>query len=212
MTSLSKDAQKAHSILIYLARLTTKFSTIHRTTLYHDGHPESDVEHRFHLALSATELAVQFHPELNSGLVSQFSTVHDLVEIYAGDTPSFKLTDEEILKKARIEKVALEKLLNELPVYTAELLKRYEAQQEPEARFVRLIDKLLPPIIHTVAAEANHKPFFDIFDIQSVEDLEVGNANVLQRLKKQFPEFELILLVRELTAQVSTETFAKLQN
>lgn len=202
-----KDVEAAHRALVYLASLTTKFSGVKRATLYPDGHFESDVEHSFHLALSATELAANYHPELDTGLVSQFSIVHDLVEVYSGDVPSFTLTDDELAKKARLEKVALEKLSKELPPHTAGLLKRYEEQTEPEARFVRLVDKLLPPIIHTVAGSANQKEFFAMFDIQSLDDLHQGNARILERLRRTYPEFDFLLLLRELTAQVSTDTF-----
>lgn len=195
--------QQAHDDLMQLGELTVRFADVHRSTLYPDGHYENDTEHSFHLAISATEIAASYHPELDVGLVSQFSIVHDLAEIYAGDVPSFTLTDAERAKKEAAEKIGLERLLNELPSHTAKLLRRYEEQQEPEARFVRLIDKLLPPIIHAVALEANKEDFLDRYNIQTAEDIDKGNELFLARLQHMFPEFDFLLIVRELVAQTS---------
>lgn len=96
--------QQAHDDLVRLGDLTVRFANVHRSTLYPDGHYENDAEHSFHLALSATEIAASYHPELDVGLVSQFSIVHDLAEIYAGDVPSYKLNDDERAKKEIAEK------------------------------------------------------------------------------------------------------------
>src|ERR1041384_7563187 len=113
--STQQNAQQAHDQLLVLGDLTVKFADIHRATLYLDGHYENDAEHSFHLALSAVEIAANYHPELDVGLVSQFSIVHDLPEIYAGDSPSFKRTKEAEVQKEIAEAAALERLLKELP-------------------------------------------------------------------------------------------------
>ena len=202
-----KKVQQAHDDLVKLGDLTVRFANVHRSTLYPDGHYENDAEHSYHLAISATEIAASYHPELDTGLVSQFCIVHDLPEIYAGDVPSYRLTPGERAKKEKAEKAALEKLLKELPPHTAKLLVRYEAQNEPEARFVRLIDKVLPPVIHAVATEANREDFFNRFNITSTEDINKGNELFLARLKQMFPEFDLLLVVRELVTQTSRDRF-----
>lgn len=199
--------QQAHDDLLQLGELTIKFAEVHRSTLYPDSHYENDAEHSFHLAISATEIAANYHPELDTGLVSQFSIVHDLAEIYAGDVPSYNLSDDERLKKEKAEKVALERLLDELPPHTAALLQRYEDQIEPEARFVRFVDKLLPPIIHAVATEANKEDFLNRFNITTVEDIDKGNELFLARMQQMFPEFDSLLIVRKLVAQTSRDRF-----
>lgn len=202
-----KDVQQAHDQLITLGEITVKFADIHRITIYPDGHYENDPEHSFHLALSATEIAANFHPELDLGLISQFSIVHDLPEVYAGDIPSFERTEEARIKKEEAEQKALEKLYEELPPHTASLLKRYEEQVEPEARFVRLIDKLLPPVIHAVAVEANKEDFINRFNIRTLEEVEVANERFFAKLQEMFPEFDFILLLRKAIEQTSSEKF-----
>lgn len=204
---IQQNVRKAHDQLLVLGELTVKFADIHRIILYPDGHYENDTEHSFHLALSATEIAANYHPELDVGLVSQFSIVHDLPEVYAGDVPSFERTEEARLKKEKTEDAALEKLFKELPPHTANLLKRYEEQKEPEARFVRLIDKILPAVIHAVAVGANKEDFFNRFNIKTIKDVNDANKRFFDKLQEMFPEFDFILLLREVIAQTSRDRF-----
>jgi len=206
MTS-RRDLQKAHDQLLILSDLTVRFADIHRIILYPDGHYENDLEHSFHLALVATELAANFHPELDTGLVSQFSIVHDLPEVYAGDIPSFERTEEARVQKEEAEKKALERLLKELPPHTANLLERYEEQKEAEARFVRLIDKLLPPAIHAVAVEANKEDFTGRFNLKTIEDAIAADKRFFDKLQEMFPEFDFVLLLRQAVTQTSRSKF-----
>lgn len=199
------DVLQAHDQLISLGELTVKFAEVHRITLYPDGHYENDAEHSFHLALSATEIAANYHPELDTGLVSQFSMVHDLPEVYAGDVPSFNISDDAKEAKEKAEQLALERLLSQLPPHTAQLLKRYEEQEEPEARFVRFIDKLLPAVIHTVATSANRDDFFSRFDIKSIDDIIAANERNRLKMQSMFPEFDFVLAMRELIIQTARD-------
>lgn len=202
-----QDVQQAHDQLVQLGELTVKFADIHRIILYPDGHYENDAEHSFHLALSATEIAANFHPELDLGLVSQFSIVHDLPEVYAGDIPSFERTEEARIRKEKAEHAALKRLLEDLPPHTAKILRRYEEQAEPEARFVRLIDKLLPPIIHIAATEANKEDFLNRFNLKTIEDIDAANQRFFAKLQEMFPEFDFILLLRRVVEQTSRDRF-----
>ena len=201
--SNTKVVQQAHDFLLTLGEMTVRFADVHRATLYPSGKFENDAEHSFHLSLSAVEIAANYHPELDLGLVSQFSIVHDLPEIYAGDTPSFNMSSATKASKEKAEKKALVRLLTELPPHTATLLKRYEEQVEPEARFVRLIDKLLPAVIHAVATNANRQDFIDRFNLTNVEILDEGLRARQEQLQHMFPEFKFILIVQELISQTS---------
>lgn len=205
----NQSARKAHDHLLTLGELTVKFADVHRITIYPDGHFENDAEHSFHLALSAVEVAANYHPELDIGLVSQFSIVHDLPEVYAGDVPSFNITRANKLKKQQAEKRATETLLKELPPHTAQLLKRYEEQKEPEARFVRLVDKLLPAVIHAVATESNRDDFLNRFTIKGIDDVKVANLRNAAKLQAMFPEFDFVLLVRGLVVHTARQRLFK---
>lgn len=202
---LSEDAQQAHDYLLQIGKLTVDFASVARVPQYSAGRAENDVEHSFHLAVSAIELAADFHPELDTGLVAQFSLVHDLPEVHVGDVPTFDISDEERSKKEADEKVATMRLLKELPPHLAQLLERYEKQVEPEARFVRFIDKLLPAVIHTTAADANREVFKHKYNITTLEQIEANEPVRIAHLKKLFPEFDFIHIVQQLVVQSSRD-------
>lgn len=187
---ISDQVIQAHNYLLSIANLTIRLAGVKRAPRLPDGSRENDVEHSFHLALSATEIAVNYYPKLDIGLVTQFSMVHDLPESYSGDVWTINISEQDRLKKEIAEKEATQKLLCELPPYTAQLLSRYEKQVEPEARFVRYIDKLLPDIIHILAGDAC--TFRDDHNIQSIEEFNRIHQNHRDRMSRMFPEFKLI--------------------
>ncbi|MGH9594205.1 MAG: HD domain-containing protein, partial [Bryobacteraceae bacterium] len=67
-----------------------KLKNILRRTLLTDGsRRENSAEHSWHLALMALVLAEHADGEIDVGHVIALVVVHDLVEIYAGDTPLY---------------------------------------------------------------------------------------------------------------------------
>lgn len=202
-TAKYEQAQEAHDYLLALGKLTVQFAQVDRAPRYPDGDRETDVEHSFHLALSATELAANYYPELDIGLVTQFSLVHDLPETYTGDVWTFGISEEDRAKKEFAEKEATQKLLAELPPHTAQLLRRYEEQQEPEARFVRFVDKILPAIINIASGDAN--TFKEDYGINDIETLNAGRSARTAKLQSMFPEFQFVHLVRDLIAKTAAQ-------
>jgi 5'-deoxynucleotidase YfbR-like HD superfamily hydrolase len=193
-TDLSDELiKKAYNYLLALGKLTLDFSEVERAPRYTDGDRETDVEHSFHLALSAMELAPLLHPKLDIGLIAQFSLVHDL--------------PEELVDKKAAEAVALKRLMKELPPYTAQLLERYEEQVEPEARFVRFIDKLVPAIINMLNEDAIS--FKEDYGVTTAKELLAKRAGHIERLHKMFPEFsEFDALVIHVWAESAKRIFS----
>ncbi len=74
--------------------------------MYGDGRRESDVEHSYMLALTAQYLANEDYPELDQGLITQFSWLHDLPEVITGDVPTLGISAEARAEKERQEAVA----------------------------------------------------------------------------------------------------------
>lgn len=139
--------------MVELGRLALAFGRIDRTAVYHpDGvTPESDADHTVMLGWLSCALAARCLPHLDIGLVAQFAFVHDAPEIYAGDTPTLRITPAARAAKAAREHAAALRLRAEftdrLPWFP-DTITAYEAQVLPEARFVRGLDKLLPKIVH----------------------------------------------------------------
>lgn len=90
----------------------------------------------------------QYFPEVNTARVIQLGLVHDLVEVYAGDT--FFYAHESILatKKQR-EADAYKQILNEWPDFAelTDAIDEYETLRTPESRFLYALDKIMPIIL-----------------------------------------------------------------
>lgn len=142
---------EAVQAIIDLGKLTLAFGAVNRVTRHPDGvTPESDTDHTVMLGLVACAFAERFAPELDRGKIAQFALVHDLVEVYAGDTATGHImTDTDHADKEEREATALariqEEFDKELP-WISETITAYEQRDTPEARFVKVVDKALPKI------------------------------------------------------------------
>lgn len=94
--------------MLRLADLVLAFGRVNRATRHPDGvRPESDAEHTLMLAFAALTLA-DHHPEwgLDAGRLAILALVHDLPEVYVGDTNTARgLSADEAAAKARRERV-----------------------------------------------------------------------------------------------------------
>jgi putative hydrolases of HD superfamily len=135
--------------LFDLQKLLHQFHTIERQ-VHLPGEPirpESDTEHTYTLTMSAWFLA-QYFPELDTNTCIRLALVHDLVEIYAGDTFAYATGKPQASKSDR-EEAALKKIAGEWQDFPelVEAIEGYEALATPESCFVYALDKLMPPII-----------------------------------------------------------------
>ena len=95
--------------------------------------PESVAAHSWGMALLATQLCPD---DLNLQRVLELCILHDIAEVHVGDiTPHDNVTPEE---KYRRESEAIQ----QMGIDAADAFEEYEAQQSPESRFVRYLDKL----------------------------------------------------------------------
>lgn len=174
--------------VIHLGELALKLGEVNRITFHSDGvTPESDTTHTVMLGLIACAFAHRHLPQLDIGLVAQYALVHDLVEAYAGDTPTLRLlTPEQKTEKAKREEAAFGRIAHEfvddLP-WLVFALRDYERSAVPEARYVRTMDKVLPKITHLLNDCAGlhengitPQELRDRFEIQ-VRDLETRNVD-----------------------------------
>lgn len=138
-----------------LGALALAFGNVNRITCHPDGvTPESDTDHTFMLGLLACAFAARFAPHLDLGMVAQFALVHDLVEVYAGDTATAKgLSDAARADKEAREHAALMRIKEEFDAefpWIGATIERYEALDTAEARFVKVADKVMPKITNTL--------------------------------------------------------------
>jgi putative hydrolase of HD superfamily len=143
---------KTLDAVVRLGQVALAFGRVNRITFHEDGiTPESDTDHTVMLGLIACALAQQWFPQLDRGLIAQLALIHDLVEVYAGDTPTLTLDAATAASKERREQAAARRLDREfggcLP-WVPTMICQYEQRTSPEARFVKAVDKLLPKITH----------------------------------------------------------------
>lgn len=142
-----KDNTDRLEQIVDFCRLTDKEKFIRRRTYLTDGQRlENDAEHAWHLAVMALLLCEYANEEVDLLKVVSMVLIHDLVEIYAGDTFAY---DKEGLKtqKAR-EEAAADRLFPRLPEDLAEkfreLWEEFEADETPEAHFAHTLDNFQP--------------------------------------------------------------------
>lgn len=124
-----------------------KMTHIFRQTLLIDGsRRENDAEHSWHLAVMAQLLAEYAKDAPDIARAVRMVTVHDLIEIYAGDTYAY---DEEGAKsKAEREKKAADKLFGILPsdqgAEIRSLWEEFDRRETADARYAACLDSLQP--------------------------------------------------------------------
>lgn len=139
------------AFLIEVDRLKT---VLRASTLAAADRRENDAEHSWHLALMVPILAEYADEPIDVGHTIRLVVVHDLVEIYAGDTPLY----DDQLRTSQVERelAAADRLFGLLPDDQARefraLWDEFEARQTPEARFAKAIDRLEPNLLNWMAA------------------------------------------------------------
>ena len=133
--------------LDFLMEIDT-MKSIYRRTLVADGsRRETDAEHSWHVAVMAMSLLDQTPLRgLDGARIVRMLLVHDLVEVYAGDT--FAYDEAGYADKAQREQAAADRLFALLPSqegaeYRA-LWEEFDAMQTPDAQFAAAIDRLQP--------------------------------------------------------------------
>jgi 5'-deoxynucleotidase YfbR-like HD superfamily hydrolase len=181
--------------LIEIARLALMFGRVDRITLHEDGiRPETDTDHTVMLMLCAVTVhaSVPRLPAMNLGMVLKFALIHDLVEAVAGDTPAYKLSAEAREAKELREAEALRILGETFEAFRETdwlpgLIAEYEAQVAVEARFIRLLDKMMPKLTHALNLGAT---------LRRRGETPLGLAQEVGRqgneLFARYPEFEVL--------------------
>ena len=133
--------------IISFCRLIDKEKSVERRTYISDGSRfENDAEHAWHMAVMALLVSEYADEKTDVLKVVSMLLVHDLVEIYAGDT--FAYDTEGVKTQKQREKDAADRLYAQLPddlsVKFRGLWDEFEAGQTPEARFAHTLDNFQP--------------------------------------------------------------------
>jgi putative hydrolase of HD superfamily len=138
------DITRLKAILHFL-EIINQFKTVYRAGYINEqSRHENDAEHTWHMAMFALLLQKELSIEVDIEHTLKLILTHDLVEIYAGDTPAF--ADEQLIGVEEREEQAAQSLFAQLPEDLRTNIygwwREFEEQKTPEARYARAVDKL----------------------------------------------------------------------
>ena len=141
------DVNRLEQQMRFLVEVDKMKSVYRRTILIDKTRLESDAEHSWHFALMAMLLAEYADPEkVDCARVIRMALVHDLIEIYAGDTFAYDVQGNQ--DKRQRETEAADKLFALLPEDQAAeiraLWEEFDAMETPDAQYAAAIDRLQP--------------------------------------------------------------------
>ncbi len=141
------DVNRLEQQMRFLVEVDKMKSVYRRTILIDKTRRESDAEHSWHFALMAMLLAEYADPEkVDCARVIRMALVHDLIEIYAGDTFAYDVQGNQDKRQSETE--AADKLFALLPEDQAAeiraLWEEFDAMETPDAQYAAAIDRLQP--------------------------------------------------------------------
>ncbi|MDA7425985.1 HD domain-containing protein [Thalassococcus lentus] len=151
MTSPITPRLDAQMAFLYEA---CKLKSVSRATRISTGDRfENSAEHSWHIALYALTLAEHAPEPVEIGTVIKMLLLHDLVEIDAGDAPVFG--DHDVAAIEQAEQAAATRIFGLLPEDQAKAFRQlwdeFEANETPEARFAKSLDRFAPPNLNLAA-------------------------------------------------------------
>jgi 5'-deoxynucleotidase YfbR-like HD superfamily hydrolase len=197
---ISEQAQN----IINLAQFAENLALENRTLVNHQsGRAENVAEHSNLLGIVAPAYAEEYYPDLDPNLIARYCPIHDGVEAYVGDTPTHIFSNELTVSKDELEAHGfrqLERDFQRLPKFV-EKIKEYQEQRIPEARFLRVFDKLAPLAMHFVEGGKTYKMSFS-------EGFALSNASKREiYLREMYPEYNDLIDVRQELSKLAVRVF-----
>lgn len=184
--------------IIKFLKITHQFQQIQRV-LFATGEDrnENDAEHSFQLAMLAWYLVDSRKLDFDHALILRYALIHDLVEIYAGDTYIYSNDAEELRSKPEREAAAARTLAEKFPEFGElhEVIHAYEERQDKESRFIYALDKIVP-VCNILIDEGRSWKHWNVTLPMILNHKTVRVANSPE-VKKYFAELATLLKARE---------------
>lgn len=143
---LSSGDKRLDSQFLFTAEIDKMTSVLRRTLLLDKSRRENDAEHSWHIAVMAMLFSEYAAAPVDIGRVVQMCVVHDLVEIYAGDTFAYDAAGN--VDKEEREKAAADKLFAMLPEEQGRMIRslweEFDAMETADAKYAACMDRLQP--------------------------------------------------------------------
>ena len=134
----------------FILEIDKEKSIVRQTPISDASRMENDAEHAWHMAVMTLLLSEYATEKIDVLRTVSMQLIHDLIEIYAGDTYAF---DEEAKAgQAERERAAADRLYALLPEDQGRKMRglwdEFEAAETPEAKFARAMDNLQPMMLN----------------------------------------------------------------
>ncbi len=144
------DISRLDQQMKFILEIDKQKSIIRQNYLSDGSRRENDSEHSWHLAMMVSVLA-EYFVGVDILKTIKMVLIHDLVEIYAGDT--FAYDEQGYLDKDERERQAADKLFSLLPTDQEkeykELWREFEAMETNEAIFAASVDRIQPLLLNS---------------------------------------------------------------
>lgn len=153
---LSSGNQRLDQQLKFTAEIDQMTNVYRRTMLISEIRNENDAEHSWHIAVMALYLKEYAVEEPNIERAVKMCVVHDLIEIYAGDTFAYDTEGNE--SKADRELAAADRLYAQLPeeqgAELRALWEEFDAMETVDAKYAACMDRI-QPFLHNTLTEGH---------------------------------------------------------
>lgn len=132
--------------LDFLLEIDREKEIYRQTHILGAGRRENDAEHAWHMAIMAFVLQEYANEPIDVLRVMKMALIHDLVEIYAGDTYAYDESGKETQREREL--AAADRIYGMLPEDQGRELRQiwdeFEEKKTPEAKFARMLDNYQP--------------------------------------------------------------------
>ncbi len=142
--------------LLFTAEIDKMTSVLRHTVLIDKSRRENDAEHSWHIAVMCLLFKEYAAEEVDVFRAAAMCVIHDLIEIYAGDTFAFDSKANE--DKEERERKAADKLFSILPADQGEkirsLWEEFDEMRTSDSKYANCMDRL-QPFLHNTLTEGH---------------------------------------------------------
>lgn len=153
---ISSGMDRLDMQLKFTAEIDKMTSVLRRTMLLDKSRRENDAEHSWHIAVMALLFEEYASEPVDIGHAIKMCVVHDLIEIYAGDTFAYDVEGNK--SKAEREAKAADRLFALLPeeqgAYIRALWEEFDGMETTDSKYAACLDRI-QPFFHNTLTEGH---------------------------------------------------------
>ncbi|MBQ6026084.1 MAG: HD domain-containing protein [Lachnospiraceae bacterium] len=153
---ISSGIDRLDMQLMFTAEIDKMTSVLRRTMLLDKSRRENDAEHSWHIAVMALLFEEYASEPVDIGHAIKMCVVHDLIEIYAGDTFAYDVEGNK--SKAEREAKAADRLFALLPeeqgAYIRALWEEFDGMETADSKYAACLDRI-QPFFHNTLTEGH---------------------------------------------------------